>query len=123
MPKVSYTNQENFIKRYLYNYIVDHAFREAHNKATKLNARKVRLLAIEKYGSVCACCSEGRVEFLAIDHINGGGNKHRREVGAKNMFWWLKKNNWPSGFRVLCHNCNMAIGFYKKCPHVTEIIE
>lgn len=70
----------------------------------------------------CACCGEKHLEFLSIDHINGGGNKHRKEMvnqggSGGNIYWWLIKNDFPPGFQVLCHNCNMAKGFYGHCPH------
>ena len=80
----------------------------------------LRRVAISHYGGSCACCGENKIEFLAIDHINGGGNKHRKSItgrGSLNISQWLKKHNYPDGFRILCHNCNMAIGFYGKCPH------
>jgi len=69
----------------------------------------------------CACCGESHIEFLGIDHIEGGGNKARRERGQGNIYQWLKKRNYPSGYRVLCHNCNMSIGFYGYCPHSKEV--
>jgi hypothetical protein len=75
-------------------------------------------------GPICKCCGEERVEFLSIDHINGGGNQHRKEItGFKqgNIYRWLKKNNFPEGFQVLCFNCNMSIGFYGYCPHEVEL--
>jgi hypothetical protein len=31
--------------------------------------------------------------------------------------FWLKRNGYPKGFRVLCHNCNSARGLYGYCPH------
>lgn len=66
----------------------------------------------------CACCGEHRLEFLCIDHIDGGGNEHRRRIGkSTRMFEWLSKNGLPEGFRVLCHNCNLSIGFYGYTPH------
>ena len=68
----------------------------------------------------CACCGESTIEFLAIDHIHGGGGKHRKEsklTGSNRLANWLKKNNYPSGFRVLCHNCNQAKRQLPKCPH------
>lgn len=68
----------------------------------------------------CACCGEKHLEFLAIDHINGGGNKHRRDnklSSGDHFFRWLQQNNYPEGFQVLCHNCNQAKGYYGKCPH------
>ena len=77
----------------------------------------LRRAAIKHYGGCCACCGEARIEFLAIDHINGHGNEHRRVRGTENISQWLKKHNYPNGFRVLCHNCNMSIGFYNYCPH------
>ena len=65
----------------------------------------------------CECCKEKEIKFLAIDHINGGGTKHRKEIKGGNIYQWLKTNKYPKGFRVLCHNCNLAIAFYKTCPH------
>jgi hypothetical protein len=65
----------------------------------------------------CACCGEKENKFLSIDHINGGGSKHRKSIGHGHFFRWLKVNNFPKGFQVLCHNCNLAKGFYGKCPH------
>lgn len=82
--------------------------------------KKVRLKVLEHYGGKCQCCGEDKYEFLSIDHINGGGNKHRKENGlltGQGTYRWLIRNNFPKGFRVLCHNCNFAFGHYKKCPH------
>lgn len=80
--------------------------------------RQQRERVLAYYGGKCACCGETRHEFLAIDHIDGGGAKHRRsERGASCATSWLIKHNFPTGFQVLCHNCNMAKGFYGVCPH------
>ena len=80
--------------------------------------RKARLQVLEKYGRICACCKESHIEFLAIDHIGGGGGKHRKELGGNvNFMYWLRKNNFPKGFRVLCNNCNQSLGHYGYCPH------
>lgn len=81
--------------------------------------RKLRASVLAHYGGKCACCGESRDEFLSIDHINGGGDKHRRETKG-HVFAWLKRNGFPAGFRVLCHNCNMARGFFGYCPHERE---
>lgn len=79
---------------------------------------RLQVLAHYSSGPSCSCCGESHLEFLAIDHINGGGNQHRKEVGKGITFYrWLIKNKYPEGFQVLCHNCNMAKGFYKECPH------
>ena len=78
-----------------------------------------RLVAIKKYGGKCACCGETEVKFLSFDHINGGGNKHRKLIGGK-VVRWLKRNNYPKDIQILCHNCNLAKGFYGECPHKTN---
>jgi hypothetical protein len=40
-----------------------------------------------------------------------------RNRGSKYIYSWLIQNNFPGGYQVLCHNCNMAKAFYKVCPH------
>lgn len=95
-------------------------------KNTSTNAKRLenRLRAIAHYGGHCVCpgCNETRVEFLAFDHIEGGGNKHRQKLGNKQHFGcWLVKNGFPAFIRLLCHNCNMARGYCGYCPHEREI--
>jgi hypothetical protein len=88
----------------------------------KLCRRQAKMDCLSHYGKVCACCGESRPEFLVIDHINGGGNQHRKENGisGSSMYFWLRKRNFPIGFRVLCDNCNMSLGMYGYCPHDKE---
>jgi len=81
--------------------------------------RLSRLDCISHYSNgknCCDCCGESHLEFLAIDHIDGGGNKERKKV-KEYLPLILKRNNYPKGYRVLCHNCNMSLGFYGYCPH------
>ena len=56
---------------------------------------------------ICNNCGEQDIDILCIDHINGGGWRHRRKLGLSgNMFYrWLKKNNYPKGYQTLCMNC------------------
>lgn len=53
--------------------------------------------------SLCPCCDP---DVMEIDHVDGGGNKHRREIGQSALYAWLKSNGFPAGFRVLCPTCN-----------------
>lgn len=74
------------------------------------------------YGAKCACCGEGNLAFLTIDHINGNGSQHRIKVigirsGGRKFYRWLKAQGYPSEFQVLCMNCNFAKGHYGICPH------
>ena len=93
----------------------------AQERAMKIRGGKQnRLLrsdALAAYGGKCVCCGETTYEFLCIDHVGGGGSQHRKSIGVSNIYPWLAKQGYPPGFRVLCHNCNMADGFYGECPH------
>ena len=92
--------------------------KENRNKHQREVNAENRRLALEGYGNKCECCGETQYEFLCIDHINGDGSEHRKEIGGgSRIYWWLIKNNFPEGFRVLCYNCNMSYGFYNYCPH------
>lgn len=84
---------------------------------------KNRIDALKYYSDgnpKCVCCNEEQIEFLVIDHTEGNGNKQRRDnrlTAGSHFYFWLKKNKYPNGYRVLCHNCNMSLGFYQYCPH------
>ena len=80
----------------------------------KRNFRKswiaLRDEVFKHYKGKCAICSESDFEVLTIDHINQDGAIHRRNeklVGRRTIYWWLRKNKYPGGFRVLCWNCNI----------------
>jgi hypothetical protein len=83
-------------------------------------ARNFRIAVFNHYGHSCKCCGETEPNFLQIDHIDGGGNKHRKLIGRSHLYSWLVKNNYPKGFQVLCTNCNFAKGHYGVCPHQLE---
>lgn len=82
---------------------------------------KLEVLSCYSNGKIeCACCKINQPEFLAIDHINNNGAEAKRNgepKGGIGFYTYLKKKNYPKGFQVLCHNCNMAKAFYGKCPH------
>jgi len=82
-------------------------------------SRALRAEVLAAYGGKCACCGEAHPEFLGIDHMNGGGNRERGKSGGSNVFYVaLKKAGFPKDrYRLLCHNCNLARGFYGYCPH------
>ena len=77
---------------------------------------------LRHYGHKCACCGESTKEFLCLDHVNGGGCKHRKKVPSGYMLYrWVIKNKFPASIRVLCHNCNMSLGIYGYCPHAKSL--
>lgn len=93
--------------------------RERHRQDNK-RLRQETLIAYG--GFVCSCnhngvpCGPHPEEFLALDHIGGEG-KVQGQPGGHLLFRKLKKQGFPPGYRVLCHNCNCALGFYGYCPH------
>jgi hypothetical protein len=92
--------------------------KSARNEKLRQQRKEIRLEIIKQYGNKCDCCQETNIEFLAIDHINGGGGIQRKEMkNHLNFYRWIIKNNFPDILRVLCHNCNMAFGFFGYCPH------
>lgn len=94
--------------------------KENRNRYMRQYQRNKKMDVINHYGGKCLCCGESFIEFLAIDHIGGGGQQHRKKskiTSGTGMYRWIVKNNYPTGFRVLCHNCNMSIGSYGYCPH------
>jgi hypothetical protein len=92
--------------------------------AYKIRRRKV-LQAYSPGGLRCACCGETEYEFLSLDHKYNDGAKHRRELGTRGngpkMLRWIRKNNYPPIFRVLCYNCNCTRGFLGYCPHERRV--
>lgn len=97
-------------------------YKARQNARAKLLHRTNRELAIALYGGACNCCDEARYEFLAIDHINGGGTKERKErfPNSQSFYKYISKNYLPEVYRILCHNCNSALGYYGFCPHQRE---
>lgn len=76
----------------------------------KKSNQKLKSEILTYYGQgECACvvCGEDRLACLSIDHINGGGSKHRKDLQktAYNFYRWLRSNDWPQGYQTLCMNC------------------
>lgn len=113
-------------KRALENY---YRHRDAYRRKHKEWQQRQRDRVFEAYGGYkCACCGETERMFLTIDHINGGGTRHRKELkgGGMWVYRWIENNDFPEGFQVLCMNCNFAKGqnFRRNgvntCPHANR---
>ena len=80
-------------------------------------AKEIRLAVIIGYGGKCVCCNESQQEFLALDHVNGGGTQQRKRTHVHTLYRFVIQNNFPPEYRILCHNCNASLGHYGYCPH------
>jgi len=113
------TNEE-FRKYNRKSYWKNKESRDAHVKEYQQKSKSDVMEHYSNGKNECACCGVKGLVFLTIDHINGDGATERKSKKHKTgvMFYvWLRKNNYPSGFQVLCHNCNQAKRQLSKCPH------
>lgn len=90
---------------------------EKHKEQLRIVAKayhvKTKLVVLGYYSNgelKCARCGESRLPCLSIDHISGGGLKHRRSIGINSgggstFYRWLRNNCFPEGYQVLCMNC------------------
>ena len=67
----------------------------------------------------CRCC--GFNDFLIaleIDHkTNRKNTSHKKGLFGYDMYRYLQKEGYPSGYQVLCANCNSAKSDSGVCPH------
>jgi hypothetical protein len=98
--------------------------REAVIARTTARNRQTKVDVITTLGGKCACCGEMEPKFLTLDHVNGDGAAHRKALTGKSrassirIYREVKRQGCPPDrFRVLCWNCNCAIGLWGSCPH------
>src|ERR1700676_1288235 len=106
-------------------YLEDH--REETYARNRARAYRLRIRILTHYSTKgylsCSCqkCDIVEPEFLTLDHLEGGGKRHRKSLGNSGSFYyWIINNNFPPEFQTLCMNCNHGRG--KKgsngiCPH------
>lgn len=101
-------------------------FRQFERDKTRRIMAKLKAEIFEAYGGpICACCGETQEMFLSVDHINNDGYKMKRlGIHPKNgtgFYQWLRKNNFPPGFQILCFNCNQGKRVNGGvCPHQSD---
>jgi hypothetical protein len=103
--------------------------REGRLTHTKAYHNEVKRQVMHHYSSgsmACKCCGVTGLPFLSIDHIDGGGRKHRENIGIGTgirFYFWLRREKYPPGFQVLCHNCNQGKRAHGRCPHTDELLK
>ena len=81
----------------------------SHNLSASL---KIEVMSYYSNGSIkCAHCGFDNLNALTLDHIADNGAQQRRDLGFPKggirMYRWLKANDFPDGYQVLCANCNL----------------
>ena len=69
----------------------------------------------------CNCCGIDTLAVLSLDHIHGRKNaKHKKNLDGRRLYTWIRQNEYPPDFQILCMMCNFAKGMESnnnKCPH------
>ena len=96
--------------------------RERIRQRNRSRADALRREVVLRYGGHCACCGEAEPKFLALDHVNGGGRQHRARFGNVRAYYRsILVAGCPPAIQLLCHNCNLAKGFFGACPHRSNL--
>lgn len=81
--------------------------------------KRDKLVVIAGYGGKCQCpggCDVIFPEVLTADHVSGGGRRDVKE-SRKSLYKRIIEEGFPDKYRILCLNCNWALGVYGYCPH------
>lgn len=82
-----------------------------YNKKSNL---KLKRQIMNAYGGRCACCGETELVFLTMAADKGSP---WGQAGSA-TYRWLRDNEFPEGFQVLCANCNCGKQWNGGvCPH------
>ncbi len=77
-----------------------------------------RRQAINLYGGECECCGDSDPGLLTFDHINGDGRRLSGARLVRAVLGEFEVLGYPNGkYRLLCWNCNCAMGLFGYCPH------
>jgi len=90
----------------------------------KRRRTELKLAVIKGYGGACTCCGETNPIFLTIDHVNGDGAQDRRKgLKAGKLAVKLIQQGFPSGYQILCWNCNLGRQLNGGvCPHQEVVL-
>jgi hypothetical protein len=94
------------VKRGIYGYD-KYLLKREKEKQERLE-RKLLILSYYSGSDIphCIICGLNDTDALCIDHIEGYGNKHKKDERIGNIYEWIWDNNFPDGFQTLCYNCN-----------------
>jgi len=102
-----------YVKQYNHEYRRRVGKKERKNRQTKEQRALLRTEILYNYSGgkmVCSRCGFDDVRALDLDHIENGGGSHRKQIGRRgatyDIYAALKRDNFPSGYQVLCRNCN-----------------
>jgi len=96
-------------KAYMHEYNKKPELKEKKRIAERIRRVKNRISLIKLLGDKCAQCGFADYRALQIDHIKGGGTKHRLLFPNNEQFvkYYLRHPEEATTiFQILCANCN-----------------
>lgn len=95
------------------------------NQRSKLK-NKIEVLSHYANPLKCSMCSEEDIIVLTLDHIDDNGAEERKQFAKEygyallgsSFYYWLKKNNYPKGYQVLCPTCQLR----KRSKHLYSVL-
>lgn len=87
------------------NYSKTDIFRSHRHVYYQKLVEKFKIKIFELLGDKCKICGFSDKRALQIDHINGGGHKHRKGKNQIKLMKYVLKR--PEEFQILCANCNV----------------
>lgn len=98
------------ILAYLKKYHESHKTEQ--NKNSQDYYQKNKMLCLNYYSNEkieCKECKENEIAFMIIDHIKPRKEYgHTRKTSSSQLYRNLVHEGFPSGYQVLCYNCNMV---------------
>ena len=113
-------------RRYDAKRVTSLAVKERRAQQQREKNARIKQQVFSAYGNKCACpgCDESYPPRLTIDHVDGHGNQHRKELfgrahgGGISFYRWLVAQNFPPDYQILCWNCNLCKHLNNGlCPH------
>jgi len=101
--------KREYNKLYSREYVKRPKVREQKRIYDKSYRIKIRSSIFEFFNNKCVNCGFNDIRALQIDHINGGGSKERKLIGANSTFYkqvFESLTNKENKYQLLCANCN-----------------
>lgn len=90
--------------------------RKTINEKKRVYANKWKTEAMTVLGNACCVCGIDDLRVLEIDHIDGGGNQHRKRRSRESIWREIAIGETTSKFQLLCANCHRIKTFYPEPP-------
>jgi len=91
------------------------------SRVQRRTALRLRARILDSLGGVCACCGEQARRVLTVDHVQGGGTRHRRELRDPRAYYRsiISEGVPADRYRLLCLNCHESVNERGRCHHAT----